>query len=183
MPIFSITHLTSYRYQRSVVFGEHRMMLRPRDDEDQKVIHADLAISPKPQEVAWNRDQFANHFAIARFSEQSNRLSFVSNIRLDHVAHQFCFIVKSCGCFSPIIITGCFCCCCHCGHVGNALALSIMSTAMRYACIVDGEAVPGASAIRRMNEVSRKKPRRRRYNAGSMQVRTLSRRYSSLRKP
>ena len=23
-----------------------------------------------------------------------------------------------------------FCCCCRCGHVGNALALSIMSTAM-----------------------------------------------------
>jgi hypothetical protein len=65
------------------------MMLRPRDDEDQKIIHADLTISPKPQEVAWNRDQFDNHFAIARFSEQSDRLSFVSNIRLDHVARQF----------------------------------------------------------------------------------------------
>jgi transglutaminase-like putative cysteine protease len=89
MPIFLITHLTSYRYQRSVAFGEHRMMLRPRDDKDQKVIHADVTITPKPQEVAWNRDQFDNHFAIARFSEQSNRLSFVSNIRLDHVARQF----------------------------------------------------------------------------------------------
>jgi transglutaminase-like putative cysteine protease len=89
MPIFSITHLTNYRYQRSVAFGEHRMMLRPRDDKDQKVILADVTISPRPQEVAWNRDQFDNHFAIARFSEQSDRLSFVSNIRLDHVARQF----------------------------------------------------------------------------------------------
>ena len=86
MPIFSITHLTDYRYQRFVAFGEHRMMLRPRDDEDQRVIQADLTISPKPEEVAWNRDQFDNHFAIARFSEQSDRLRFVSNIRLDHVA-------------------------------------------------------------------------------------------------
>jgi transglutaminase-like putative cysteine protease len=87
MPIFSITHLTDSRYQRFVAFGEHRMMLRPRDDEDQTIIHADLTISPKPQEVAWNRDP--NHFAIARFSDQSDRLSFVSNIRLDHVARQF----------------------------------------------------------------------------------------------
>jgi len=89
MPIFSITHLTDYRYQRFVAFGEHRMMLRPRDDEDQRVIQADLTISPKPQEVAWNRDQFNNHFAIARFSEQSDQLRVVSNIRLDHVARRF----------------------------------------------------------------------------------------------
>jgi hypothetical protein len=47
MPTFSITHLTDYRYQRIVAFGEHRMMLRPRDDEDQKAIQADLTISPK----------------------------------------------------------------------------------------------------------------------------------------
>jgi transglutaminase-like putative cysteine protease len=89
MPIFSITHLTDYRYQRFVAFGEHRMMLRPRDDEDQKIIHADLTISPKPQEVAWNRDQFNNHFVIARFSEQSDQMRVVSNIRLDHVARPF----------------------------------------------------------------------------------------------
>jgi hypothetical protein len=48
MPIFSITHHTNYQYQRSVAFGEHRMMLRPRDDKDQKVIHVDVAISPNP---------------------------------------------------------------------------------------------------------------------------------------
>jgi hypothetical protein len=40
MPSFSITHLTDYRYQRFVAFGEHRMMLRPRDDEDQRVVQA-----------------------------------------------------------------------------------------------------------------------------------------------
>jgi len=54
-----------------------------------KSVHADLTISPKPQEVAWNRDQFNNHFAIARFSEQSDQLGVVSNIRLDHVARRF----------------------------------------------------------------------------------------------
>jgi transglutaminase-like putative cysteine protease len=84
MPTFSITHLTDYRYQRIVAFGEHRMMLRPRDDEEQKIIQADLTISPMPEEVAWHRDQFNNHFAIARFSEQSDQLRVVSNIRLDH---------------------------------------------------------------------------------------------------
>jgi transglutaminase-like putative cysteine protease len=89
MPIFSITHLTDYRYQRIVAFGDHRMMLRPRDDGDQGVIQADLTISPKPEEIAWGRDQFNNHVAIARFSEQSDQLRFVSNIRLNHIVRPF----------------------------------------------------------------------------------------------
>ena len=33
MPIFVIRHVTTYHYRRPVAFGEHRMMLRPRDDE------------------------------------------------------------------------------------------------------------------------------------------------------
>jgi Bacterial transglutaminase-like N-terminal region len=89
MPIFSITHLTGYRYPSFVAFGEHRMTLRPRDDEDQRVIQADLTISPRPEEVTWDRGQFNNYFAIARFYEQSDQLHFVSNIRLDHVARPF----------------------------------------------------------------------------------------------
>ena len=89
MSIFSITHLTDYRYQKKVAFGEHRMMLRPRDDEDQRVIQAVLTISPKPEEVAWDRDEFENHFAIARFSEYSDQLRFVSDTRVHHSARQF----------------------------------------------------------------------------------------------
>ena len=38
MPILTIRHVTTYHYQQPVAFGEHRMMLRPRDDGDQKVL-------------------------------------------------------------------------------------------------------------------------------------------------
>ena len=38
MPIFVIKHVTTYRYRQPVAFGEHRMMLRPRDDGDQIVL-------------------------------------------------------------------------------------------------------------------------------------------------
>lgn len=31
MTIFSVRHVTSYRYTRPVEFGEHRLMFRPRD--------------------------------------------------------------------------------------------------------------------------------------------------------
>ncbi len=31
MPTLTIRHVTTYRYRRPVAFGEHRMMLRPRE--------------------------------------------------------------------------------------------------------------------------------------------------------
>jgi len=34
MPTLTIRHVTTYRYRRPVAFGEHRMMLRPRDSHD-----------------------------------------------------------------------------------------------------------------------------------------------------
>jgi transglutaminase-like putative cysteine protease len=58
MPILSIKHVTSYRYRRPVAFGEHRMMLRPRDDDDQRLLQSDLEMTPKPRELAWGRDGF-----------------------------------------------------------------------------------------------------------------------------
>ena len=48
MPILTIRHLTTYHYKQPVAFGEHRMMLRPRDDDDQKVLESELEITPEP---------------------------------------------------------------------------------------------------------------------------------------
>jgi transglutaminase-like putative cysteine protease len=84
MPILTIKHVTSYRYKRPVAFGEHRMMLRPRDDDDQKVLESDLDITPAPSEIAWTRDLFGNHVATARFAERASELRFESTLRLDH---------------------------------------------------------------------------------------------------
>ena len=58
MPILSIKHVTTYHYKRAVAFGEHRMMLRPRDDDDQKVIESELEITPSPKQLDWTRDSF-----------------------------------------------------------------------------------------------------------------------------
>ncbi len=37
MPVITVRHVTTYRYKQPVGFGEHRMMLRPRDSYDQKL--------------------------------------------------------------------------------------------------------------------------------------------------
>jgi len=89
MPILSIKHVTIYRYHQPVAFGEHRMMLRPRDDHDQRVIETELKITPRPERLDWSRDKFGNHVATAAFTAQAAELCFISTIRLDHAPADF----------------------------------------------------------------------------------------------
>ena len=89
MPILTIRHVTTYHYRQPVAFGEHRMMLRPRDDDDQKVLESELEITPEPSQLAWTRDTFGNHVAIVRFAERASELCFKSTVRVDHAPAGF----------------------------------------------------------------------------------------------
>ena len=89
MPILDIRHVTTYHYNQPVAFGEHRMMLRPRDDDDQKVIATELEITPRPTQLAWTRDSLGNHVATAYFADRARELRFVSSVRLDHAPAGF----------------------------------------------------------------------------------------------
>src|ERR1700688_344746 len=84
MPSLTIRHVTTYRYRQPVAFGEHRMMLRPRDSHDQRVIEATLEISPKPWSLRFVQDAFGNHVGIARFSDCADELHFESIVCLEH---------------------------------------------------------------------------------------------------
>ena len=89
MPILEIKHVTTYRYSRRVSFGQHRMMLLPRDDGNQKVLAYELQITPEPIRIDWSRDAFDNHVATAQFDQRAEELSFVSKVRLDHAPANF----------------------------------------------------------------------------------------------
>jgi transglutaminase-like putative cysteine protease len=89
MPILDIKHVTTYRYNRPVSFGEHRMMLLPRDDGDQKVLECEIDIRPKPVRLDWSRDIFGNHVATAQFDDRADKLSIVSQVRLNHAPVKF----------------------------------------------------------------------------------------------
>jgi transglutaminase-like putative cysteine protease len=65
------------------------MMLRPRDDDDQRVLEAELEVTPAPSEISWTRDSFGNHVAIAHFVERSSELRVESKIRVDHAPGVF----------------------------------------------------------------------------------------------
>lgn len=83
MSLLTVTHTTVYRYKSPVQFGEHRLMFRPRDSHDLRLIDASLTISP-PAEVRWLHDVFSNSIAIASFKDPAEELRFESRIRLDH---------------------------------------------------------------------------------------------------
>jgi transglutaminase-like putative cysteine protease len=89
MPILTIQHVTTYRYRHPVAFGEHRMMLRPRDDDDQKVLEFEIEITPQPIRFSSTRDSFGNHVAIAHFAQRAPELRFESAIRVDHAPRAF----------------------------------------------------------------------------------------------
>src|SRR6516164_10675136 len=85
MPSLTIRHVTRYRYRQPVAFGEHRMMLRPRDSHDQRLIEARIEISPEPISLRFVQDAFGNHVGIARFSGRSEELRFESVVSLEHL--------------------------------------------------------------------------------------------------
>ncbi len=84
MPKLTIKHITTYQYRHPVSFGEHFMMLRPRDSHDQRLINAKLVITPKPKDLRRTHDAFDNHVYVARFARRAKQLRFASTIRLDH---------------------------------------------------------------------------------------------------
>jgi transglutaminase-like putative cysteine protease len=84
MRILSVRHITTYRYTQPVGFGEHRMMLCPRDDHDQRLLELDLDITPKPTDLRWNQDVFGNQIAVAQFTGRAATLRFDSSFRLEH---------------------------------------------------------------------------------------------------
>src|SRR4029079_8466499 len=85
MTLLTVRHTTTYRYKQPVSFGEHRMMFRPRDSYDQKLLEAWLTIKPEPTTIRWVHDVFGNCVTIADFhGRPAKELRFESNIWLDH---------------------------------------------------------------------------------------------------
>ena len=82
--VFDVRHVTTYRYRRPVRFGEHRLMFRPRDSPDQRLLDATLVVAPEPAEVHWMLDVFGNCVALVSFLGSAKELRFETTIRLEH---------------------------------------------------------------------------------------------------
>jgi transglutaminase-like putative cysteine protease len=83
MSILNVIHRTQYSYSEPVSFGPHRLMMRPRDSHDLRLLETGLTIDPAAS-VRWLHDVFGNSVAIAEFAEQANELLVVSTFRAEH---------------------------------------------------------------------------------------------------
>ena len=88
MAILTVKHVTTYSYAAPVKLGEHRMMLRPRDSNDQRLLDATLDIQPRPQSLRWIHDVFDNCVAIANFTGMTQSLRVENNLALDHTPYE-----------------------------------------------------------------------------------------------
>lgn len=74
-----IRHATTYNYAGPVQFGPHRLMLRPRDSFDLRVVDTALTITPKAR-LRWMHDAYGNSVAVANFTDSADKLDIVSEL-------------------------------------------------------------------------------------------------------
>ncbi|MQT14333.1 transglutaminase family protein [Segnochrobactrum spirostomi] len=82
-----IKHTTRYSYAAPVTLGSHRLMVRPRDSHDLRLIEATLALSP-PGSVRWFHDVFGNSIAVVEFSGPATELVIESDLVIDRYTRE-----------------------------------------------------------------------------------------------
>jgi transglutaminase-like putative cysteine protease len=69
----SIHHRTSYRYRCPVSLGPHRLILRPRESRDLRLVSSEVRVT-QAAAVTWAQDVFGNAVATATFQTMADTL-------------------------------------------------------------------------------------------------------------
>lgn len=83
-----VRHVTTYRYASPVQFGPHRLMLRPRDSFDLRILDTQISITPAAT-LSWMHDVYGNPVAVASFQDMGDQLEIVSELVLRRYASTF----------------------------------------------------------------------------------------------
>lgn len=86
--LLQVRHSTIYRYRRAIALGAHRLMLRPRDDHDLRLVSTELRCSPSAT-ITWSHDVSGNSVAHATFAYPSDELSITSDIVVEQYAPEW----------------------------------------------------------------------------------------------
>ncbi|MCY1508481.1 hypothetical protein D9M68_427900 [compost metagenome] len=81
---YDITHTTVYRYNKPVTFGLHRVMFRPRDSHDLRVLATDLQVSPQAL-TRLIQDPYSNSVALVQPLGEATELRIVCSFTIEHV--------------------------------------------------------------------------------------------------
>jgi transglutaminase-like putative cysteine protease len=80
-----IHHKTTYRFRRPVSLWPHRLMLRPRESRDLRLISSNVTVTPAAA-VTWASDVFGNAVATAAFHAMADNLVIDSVVELQLAA-------------------------------------------------------------------------------------------------
>jgi len=84
MPIrYDIRHTTVYRYKTPVTFGEHRVMFRPRDSHDLRVLATNLVVTPQAS-IRLIQDPHSNSVALVQPLGSAVELKFACTFSIEH---------------------------------------------------------------------------------------------------
>ena len=80
-----IVHTTNYRYRQAISLGPHRLMLRPRETRELRLLSHDLSIAPTAT-VTWAHDVAGNAIATAVFDGPTDHLVIESRASVELTA-------------------------------------------------------------------------------------------------
>lgn len=85
MPTLNIHHRTTYAFREKVSLSPHRLMLRPREGRELRLLSHEVSISPEA-ELSWSHDVFGNAIASATFQTPRDNLVVDSMATVDLTA-------------------------------------------------------------------------------------------------
>ncbi|MET0281694.1 MAG: transglutaminase family protein [Steroidobacteraceae bacterium] len=82
MTTLTIRHQTTYRYGEPVDLGPHRLMLRPRESQELRLLSMEVTVVPAAT-IAWAQDVAGNTVATAIFQSKADTLVITSVATLE----------------------------------------------------------------------------------------------------
>ncbi len=81
---FDITHTTHYRYAQPVTLDEHRVLFRPRDSHDLRVLATDMQVTPAPLDIRLIQDAYSNSVALVQPQSPADEFKVVCSFSVEH---------------------------------------------------------------------------------------------------
>lgn len=87
MAVFIVKHRTQYQYSEEIALGPQRLVVRPRDSHDLRLIDATLTVSPPACRTRWLHDVYDNSIAVLEFEGTTRSLVIESRLLIDNYGY------------------------------------------------------------------------------------------------
>jgi len=89
--IYDVSHLTRYQYDAPVAVNVCVLRLLPRSEDGQRVLEANVEVTPRPLTLAERADAFGNRVLKLRIETPHRELTLLSRARVVVERQRFAF--------------------------------------------------------------------------------------------